>query len=112
MIIIRARFHSSSLNSQHAIQMSVSEEQLRGLFWEDKVFGKEPQWYAEPSIDALSSVLRARYPGRTVQVAFFAQGAFNKVYQVTIQGESPLILRVSLPVDPRYKTLSEIATTR
>lgn len=39
-----------------------------------------------------------------------AQGAFNKLYLVQAAGQDDLILRVSLPVDPRFKTQSEVAT--
>jgi hypothetical protein len=34
-------------------------------------------------------------------VAFLAQGAFNKVYNVRIDGKV-LIMRISLPVDPKF----------
>jgi len=44
-----------------------------------------------------------------VEVSFFAQGAFNKLYDIQVADLS-LILRISLPVDPLYKTMSEIAT--
>lgn len=46
---------------------------------------------------------------RSVEVSLLAGGAFNKVY--TIQaGDDNLVLRVTLPVDPQCKTLSEVAT--
>lgn len=44
-----------------------------------------------------------------VIVSFLAQGAFNKIYDIQ-SGKLALIFRVSLPVDPQYKTLSEGAT--
>ncbi|EGY18399.1 uncharacterized protein VDAG_08733 [Verticillium dahliae VdLs.17] len=44
------------------------------------------------------------------QIIFVAQGAFNKLYLVQAAGQDDLILRVSLPVDPRFKTPSEVAT--
>ncbi|KAF4962507.1 hypothetical protein FSARC_9430 [Fusarium sarcochroum] len=92
--------------------MPVCEDQMHGLYWEEKTFGKEPRWSIAPHLDNIKSTLQARYPERSVEVEFITQGAFNKVYSVTIRGQQPLILRVSLPVDPRYKTLSEVATTR
>ena len=43
--------------------------------------------------------------------SFLAQGAFKKLYNVNSENDTEtLILRVTLPVDPRYKTLSEVAT--
>ncbi|EEU34675.1 uncharacterized protein NECHADRAFT_17767, partial [Fusarium vanettenii 77-13-4] len=69
-------------------------------------------WRAEPDIEKIKSTLRSLWPSSTVQVAFFAQGAFNKLYHVIVEGPPPLMLRISLPVDPRYKTLSEVATIR
>ncbi|KAF5020593.1 hypothetical protein F66182_7379 [Fusarium sp. NRRL 66182] len=93
--------------------MPVSKEQLRGLYWEQKTFRKEPRWSIDPNLDNIKSTLSIRYPTAPIQVESLTQGAFNKIYQVTVQGQPhPLILRVSLPVDPRYKTLSEIATIR
>ncbi|KAJ4247472.1 hypothetical protein NW762_013147 [Fusarium torreyae] len=92
--------------------MSASEQQLRGLYWVEKTFGKEPRWSITPDLDNIKSTLRVRHPNKSVEVEFVTQGAFNKIYQITIQDQQPLILRVSLPVDPRYKTLSEVATIR
>jgi hypothetical protein len=49
-------------------------------------------------------------------VAFLAEGAFNKLYTITqtskADGDQPnaYIFRVSLPVEPFYKTASEVAT--
>jgi hypothetical protein len=44
-------------------------------------------------------------------IEFLAQGAFNKVYIVTFPEEKKeVIARVTLPVDSKWKTLSEVAT--
>ncbi|OBT51627.1 hypothetical protein VE04_08926 [Pseudogymnoascus sp. 24MN13] len=43
-------------------------------------------------------------------ISFLAQGGFNKVYTVSSPGNEDLILRIALPVDPRFKTRSEVAT--
>ncbi|POR38102.1 hypothetical protein TPAR_01696 [Tolypocladium paradoxum] len=96
----------------YLLKMPLSEQQLSGLYWEEKTFGIEPRWTAEPDIDSITSTLQSFWPSKTVTVAFFAQGAFNKLYQVSVEDEPPLLLRLSLPVDPRYKTLSEVATLR
>jgi len=69
------------------------------------------------------------YSDAQLSISFLAQGAFNKLYTVTLNSaanELPasaiasaqgartrsFVLRISLPVDPIYKTLSEVATTR
>ena len=46
-----------------------------------------------------------------LEISFLAQGAFNKLYDLQIDDET-FAIRVSLPVDPRWKTLSEVATIR
>lgn len=92
--------------------MSSSKAQISPLHWEETPFGLEPRWKVEPDIDEIKSTLQSLWPSSTIQVAFFAQGAFNKLYQVMIQDQPPLMLRISLPVNPQYKTLSEVATTR
>jgi hypothetical protein len=42
-------------------------------------------------------------------VTFLAEGASNKLYDLEIDIEV-FIMRVSLPVDPYYKTMSEVST--
>ncbi|KAI8716149.1 APH domain-containing protein [Fusarium sp. LHS14.1] len=92
--------------------MASSQTQISSLHWEETMFGLEPRWRLEPDIEEIKSTLQSLWPSSTIQVAYFAQGAFNKLYQVTIEDQPLLMLRVSLPVDPQYKTLSEVATIR
>lgn len=42
-------------------------------------------------------------------MTFLAQGALNKIYDGKIDNEV-FVMRVSLPVDPYYKTMSEVST--
>lgn len=56
---------------------------------------------ARTHLDSCEGVLPA--------VTFHAQGAFSKLYKISTMSEACL-MRVSLPVDPRYKTESEVAT--
>ncbi|RSL71745.1 hypothetical protein CEP53_001350 [Fusarium sp. AF-6] len=88
--------------------MPSSKARISSLHWEEHTFGLQPRWNVEPDIDKIESTLQPLFPSSPVQVEFFAQGAFNKLYQVMIQDQPPLMLRISLPVDPRYKTLSEV----
>ncbi|KAK4235740.1 altered inheritance of mitochondria protein 9 [Achaetomium macrosporum] len=86
-----------------------------GLAWEDNGLGPEPRWTREPNIRAVKRVCRRHMgiaddaPDDALDVAFLADGAFNKLYRIrSTQGQ--LVMRVSLPVDPRHKTRGEAAT--
>ena len=47
----------------------------------------------------------------TLEISFFAEGAFNKLYQISaLELPSSYLLRVTLPVEPFFKTESEVAT--
>ncbi len=87
------------------------DTQLTGLEWVQKTFGLEPRWTVEPELDALKQAIASAQPPAATEpeVAFLTQGAFNKLYQVQA-GEKTLVMRLSLPVCPHYKTLSEVAT--
>jgi hypothetical protein len=89
--------------------MPSPEPQLHGLVWVERLFGPEPQWTVEPDIEAIKQTIQSVRPSSTVEVTFLAQGAFNKVYDVRVDNEM-LIMRLTLPVDPYYKTTSEVAT--
>ncbi|KAF4993453.1 hypothetical protein FGRMN_6459 [Fusarium graminum] len=67
-------------------------------------------WVTEPTIAGVEGTLQQHFPGRQITVEFFSQGAYNKLYQVQVEKSPPQLLRVSLPVDSMYKTLSEVAT--
>jgi hypothetical protein len=83
-----------------------------GFEWVEKTFGLEPRWTKEPDVKIIASIARAHLgcdEEALPHVGFYAQGAFNKLYKVSTVGTTCL-MRVSLPVDPRYKTESEVAT--
>ncbi|KAF5666655.1 altered inheritance of mitochondria mitochondrial [Fusarium heterosporum] len=69
-------------------------------------------WVTEPTIASVEATLQQHFPGRQITVDFFSQGAYNKLFQVKIENSPPQLIRVSLPVDPMYKTLSEVATLK
>jgi hypothetical protein len=83
-----------------------------GLEWVQTTFTLEPRWTKDPDIDTISRISR-KHLGHdehvSIDVAFHAQGAFNKLYKVSVAG-SDCLMRVSLPVDPHHKTESEVAT--
>jgi hypothetical protein len=73
----------------------------------------EPRWTVELDEDAIRQTVASSLNLATVpcHIKFLAQGAFNKVYVVIFpEKEKEVIARVSLPVDPKWKTLSEVAT--
>ncbi|KAH7095644.1 kinase-like domain-containing protein [Paraphoma chrysanthemicola] len=88
-----------------------------GLKWKRELFGDiEPSWTVEPDVEALTKLVRDELNVRddtAYEVKFLAQGAFNKVYTIQIGNESEIkhISRVCLPVQPCFKTMSEVATT-
>ncbi|KAL3481393.1 hypothetical protein BJX99DRAFT_243713 [Aspergillus californicus] len=65
-----------------------------GLPWVQTIFNLEPQW----------TTIQSLRPSSTVQVTFVAQGALNKLSDVKIDSEV-FVIRISLPVDPYYKTV-------
>ena len=74
--------------------------------------GQQPQWTKEPSLDVVVKVAclglgLASTPEATI--SFLGQGAFNKLYKIT-SSIGDFVMRVTLPVDPHYKTSSEAAT--
>ena len=89
--------------------MKSLEEQSPGLAWVQKAFYLEPQWTIEPDPQAIKQTIQSLLPSSTIEVTFLAQGAFNKLYDVKIDNEL-FVMRVSLPVEPYYKTMSEVST--
>ncbi|KAK1775986.1 kinase-like domain-containing protein [Copromyces sp. CBS 386.78] len=89
--------------------MPLQEAELEGLEWVQTTFSLEPRWTIDPDINSIGRTIKSLLQGQEPVVSFLTQGAFNKIYDVTAEGQA-LILRVSLPVDPGHKTLSEVAT--
>lgn len=75
-----------------------------GLKWEDELMGLRPCWTVDPSIDIIAEI------AQTV-VNFQFEGAFNKLYAIECPSGS-FFMRISLPVDPHFKTASEVATVK
>lgn len=71
-------------------------------------------WTTEPSLHVIEK-LSTKHLGiesnneNACTVEFFAQGAYNKLYVVTCR-KGEFVFRVTLPVAPQVKTLSEVAT--
>lgn len=88
------------------------------LKWNTNFSGSFPTWPSEPvfsdivsiASQALSPYLQDQDPS-SIRVTFFAEGTFNKLYEISILNHKHRFLfRVTLPVDPFLKTESEVAT--
>ncbi|KAE8376630.1 phosphotransferase enzyme family-domain-containing protein [Aspergillus bertholletiae] len=89
------------------------------LKWHTTFAGSSPVWPSEPAISTIFSIASealaahdARVEDRSsLAVNFFAQGAFNKHYEIVVPNhKDKFLFRVTLPVDPFFKTESEVAT--
>ncbi|KAL4942001.1 phosphotransferase enzyme family-domain-containing protein [Aspergillus oleicola] len=96
--------------------MSVDQEtQGYGLRWADEDDSGElnPTWTATPDILAIQGLAAESLSlqNSAVTAAFHAEGAFNKLYTITAPDlPHRYLMRVSLPVEPFFKTESEVAT--
>ncbi|KAK6834432.1 hypothetical protein PG987_009126 [Apiospora arundinis] len=83
-----------------------------GLLWTEALFGLTPTWAHEPSLSAIRDVCSEHLDLESpCVVTFRASGALNRIYTVD-SAKGRYIMRVSLPVDPGYKTRGEISTLR
>lgn len=85
-----------------------------GLKWDKSGLDLVPLWTRQPSTQAIETVCRqCLHIGNNANcsVSFHAEGAFNKLYLVKTDEQS-LIIRITLPVHPRYKTRGEVTTLR
>lgn len=85
-----------------------------GLEWEETVFNLTPRWTREASLRDIEDVCRRQLGvpvGGPCTASFYAAGAFNRLYLIVCANQS-LLMRVTLPVSPRYKTRGEVATLR
>jgi aminoglycoside phosphotransferase (APT) family kinase protein len=90
-----------------------------GLSWEkpEEAFLEDqelrPMWIVQPDVEVITKSLRRRLgipAGSPCVVQFLAEGAFNKVYTVKWGSNTEYVMRITLPVHPRLKTMSENAT--
>ncbi|KAF3137237.1 hypothetical protein TWF703_005160 [Orbilia oligospora] len=87
--------------------------------WQSGLFGSQPVWKVEPSIDIVTGIMRSKIQEISQHeesnedsmptATFLGGGAFNKLYLMNWY-KSSWILRLTLPADPYYKTVSEAAT--
>jgi hypothetical protein len=94
-------------------------DRFYGLSWKEPegmlalVADLKPTWTIEPDIEVMTKIARRKLnipSDSPCDLEFLAQGAFNKVYVIRCNFDIEYIMRVSLPVHPRLKTMSERAT--
>ncbi|KAH9967393.1 phosphotransferase enzyme family-domain-containing protein [Russula dissimulans] len=90
-----------------------------GLEWKYELFDVVPTWTVEPDITVVKATAVRHLPDITsgYEISFFSAGAFNKLFLLRPLDDAggtleSFIMRVSLPVDPFFKTASEVATLR
>lgn len=87
-----------------------------GLYWKSGLVPPTPKWTKEPSLDIIRRVSRQHLPvseEQAIDITFLSAGVTNKLYTVSWEGQpKSYVFRVSLPVEPFYKTESEVATMR
>lgn len=79
----------------------------------------EPVWPHDPDVNTIKSLakrhLATEFPDSfddtRIKVSFFTQGLFNKLYNISYPDHhTSYLFRVTLPIEPYYKTESEVAT--
>jgi hypothetical protein len=84
-----------------------------GLEWVEDFPDLEPRWTVEPSLSVIEAIARQHLQWQQAAqctVTFHVEGAFNKLYKVDAEDGRQALMRVALPVDPHFKTASEVAT--
>ncbi|KAH9230898.1 hypothetical protein K456DRAFT_1751964 [Colletotrichum gloeosporioides 23] len=86
-----------------------------GLVWEhDTIWGPSPEWAREPSLEAIEKVCRRHLnidENSRCDVSPYGKWGDKKTYLVQVN-DRKAIMRVFLPLDPRYQTRGEVATMR
>ncbi|KAL0943135.1 uncharacterized protein CTRU02_201021 [Colletotrichum truncatum] len=83
---------------------------LGGLKWIRTMWGLEPRWSVELDEDAIKETVQAALHLTGIfDIEFLAKGVFNRLYTLK-SADKELVARVTLPIDPKWKTLSEVAT--
>ena len=74
--------------------------------WESGIWGSVPRWLSPPDIAVIETLARRHLQlpvDCRLDVRFFSEGAFNKLYTVAISGDSgnpQYIFRTTTPVNP------------
>jgi aminoglycoside phosphotransferase (APT) family kinase protein len=104
--------HTISTPVNNQILAMPSTKRQPHLFWKAGLWGPIPTWTKSPDLSIIESLSR-RYLSSiapVLAVEFLGEGAFNKLYTIATPDRKAYVFRVSLPVEPFYKTVSEVAT--
>ena len=88
--------------------MEFDDQKLNGTRW-CGIHGDFPEWTTEPDIESIKRAIQENGISTCSTITPLAQEVFNRTYNVQ-GGPEELVLRVALPVDPKWKTMSEVAT--
>jgi aminoglycoside phosphotransferase (APT) family kinase protein len=112
-----AEFLSLHLSSSSFVMSPGLNPPQHGLEWKYELFEVTPSWTVEPDMAVARAIALRHLPltSSSYEIAFFAAGAFNKLFLLHPVNDADgtlesFIMRVSLPVDPYFKTASEVAT--
>lgn len=98
--------------------MADEETNQRQLHWTGG-WTLNPVWPYEPNTADIRSLARRHlrkelptsFNETQLEIRFFAEGGFNKLYKISyLDHHTSYLLRATLPVVPYYKTESEVAT--
>ncbi|EGS23444.1 uncharacterized protein CTHT_0001370 [Thermochaetoides thermophila DSM 1495] len=89
----------------HRYWRSHEEEGYLERYWPDQL--DHEAW-----IPIIRKMLVQRFPAMAnANITYFAKGTFNRLYSITMPNwDKKYIFRVSIPVEPFFKTESEVAT--
>ncbi|KAI1340331.1 phosphotransferase enzyme family-domain-containing protein [Xylariaceae sp. FL0016] len=90
----------------------LSNDSNFGLEWVEDGFSLIPRWTVQPTIESIVTTLRhCISPEKEYEVAILHEGLSSKLYTVTFERRH-FVMRICLPLCPKLKTESEVATLR
>lgn len=91
---------------------SFKDHPMISIRWEAQGFNAVPKWEQEPDIRSIIQVLKDKLGSdKQYEVQHIWDGAYNKFYSVDLE-DCRYVMKLTLPVCPRTKTESEVATIR
>ncbi|KAI3319570.1 phosphotransferase enzyme family-domain-containing protein [Xylariaceae sp. AK1471] len=100
----------SPIHAAPAWASSLAEDPTYGLTLAKDGLSPHPTWAVQPTVESIIATLKtAISPARGYEARFLHEGAYSKLYEVSFENQV-FVMRVSLPVCPRSKTESEVAT--
>jgi hypothetical protein len=76
--------------------------------WTRTLWGLKPRWAVKRQKVIKETAKKTLNITGSCDISFLAKGAFNKLYTIT-SAEGEVVVRVTLPIDPKWKTISEVA---